>query len=485
VRVACVAVSDLALQAWRRTEPELCRAPVAITDGKALTSRVVQASEEARALGVRLGVTAAQARAVAPSLAIRPIEPMRIEAARAALTDAAFGIGARVEPGGERDEVLLEIGDLNQLFEGERAVARALEAGCRAVGLAARVGIASSKGVARLAARSDVLRGAIVPAGGEAVFVAELPVRALEPSEEASAALKRWGVRTCGRLAALPAKEVALRLGREGERLARLAAGRCDEPFKPRAPTVEVEEGVELDDALVDLEALGFVLRGLFDRALARLSARHLSCAGVALRLHLEPKGYDVREIGLGAPTREVETLLSIVRLAVEKRPPGAGVVGVTVLMRAARGVVSQLDLFRPSGPAPDRLAATVARLTGMVGEGRVGRISPVDSWRDETFAVSEFRNGNGNGNGNERLMLRRFRPAREVEVLVEREAPTAMQGNGISTRVIVAAGPYRSNGEWWGEEFARDHWDVHGGDGALYRIVREGQRWFVEGYYD
>src|SRR5579859_6859705 len=98
MRIACVAAGDLALQAWRRSEPALAGAPVAVTDGTALSARVVELSDEARALGVRAGATAAQARAIAPALAIRPVERVRLEAARAALVDVAFGLGARVEP---------------------------------------------------------------------------------------------------------------------------------------------------------------------------------------------------------------------------------------------------------------------------------------------------------------------------------------------------------------------------------------------------
>jgi protein ImuB len=506
MRVACAAVVDLSLQAWRRAQPELCGEPLAIANGAALTARVVMLSDEARALGVRPGLTAAQARAIAPSLQVRPIDPVRDDAARGALLDVAAGIGARIEPDG--DAVLLEVGDLGRLHPSERAVGQALISGARAVGLAVRVGIASSKGVARLAAWAGHGPIEVVAAGSEAAFVAPLPVSALSPSAEMALALARFGVRSCGRLAKLPATEIALRFGREGERLSHLARGRCSEPLTPRAPTVEIEEGMELDWAVADLEALGFVLRGLCDRVLARLAARHLACAGIGLRLHLESRAYDVREIGLAAPTREVATLLEIVRLAVEKRPPDAAVVGVSILARAARGSVAQLDLFRPRGVAPDRLAATVARLQALVGEDRVGKVQAVDTYRDEEISVVAFdgngtvtkkenirertvgneignRNVNGYESSAQRLILRRFRPPKEIEVLLDSgQLPRMITGIGT---VIVATGPYRTTGEWWaGGGYRRDVWDLHASDGALYRAFRDAShRWFLEGYYD
>ena len=74
------------------------------------------------------------------------------------------------------------------------------------------------------------------------------------------------------------------------------------------------------------------------------------------------------------------------------------------------------------------------------------------------------------------------------IEVIVDRgETPCALSGRSLSCRVLVAAGPFRAEGEWWGQSaFARDYWDVHATDGALYRIYRASDGgWFLSGYYD
>lgn len=85
------------------------------------------------------------------------------------------------------------------------------------------------------------------------------------------------------------------------------------------------------------------------------------------------------------------------------------------------------------------------------------------------------------------RLTLRRFRPPRPVEVLLDGDRPRALSGDGLSAQLAIAAGPYRTSGEWWTEGgFTKDAWDVHAEGGALYRLARDGAgRWFVEGYYD
>ena len=68
------------------------------------------------------------------------------------------------------------------------------------------------------------------------------------------------------------------------------------------------------------------------------------------------------------------------------------------------------------------------------------------------------------------------------------RQGPTALHGENITARVLLAAGPYRANGEWWSDEcFSRDYWDVHASDGAVYRVHqdRHAGNWYLDGYYD
>jgi protein ImuB len=319
---------------------------------------------------------------------------------------------------------------------------------------------------------------------------------------EVGVALQRWGIATVGALALLPAADVALRLGPDGTRAHRLATGVDDEPFVPRLPADALEEGTELDYPIYEIEPLSFILRGLIDRALARLACRSLACAGITLRLALDPRGLDVREILIAAPTRESATLLELVRLDLARRPPDAAVVGATLIALPARVRATQLDFQRPAGPAPDRLAATLARLAALVGPENVGAPRTVDTWREEAIAVTTFAvatNTNASPNAGPdstaakgALAVRRFRPAQEIEVIMGRDGPTALRGTVTTARVLIAAGPYRLRGEWWRPteedgDFNRDYWDVHASDGAIYRLHQDQSngRWFLDGYYD
>jgi len=505
VRLACIHVPQLALQAVLRRSPELRGTPVALTEaplgrnGRPGRAHVILVSAEARRAGVRVGLTAAQAAAVCPGLTSCPRRGADTEAAEAALADLGFAFASHVER--EPGRVFIQVDDLGHLYPSEDAVAQVIQQRAVRMGLGVRVAIADRKSTARVTTRAR--ERAMVPPGTDAAFLAPLPLGVLgEPlPPELGEAFGRWGLARVGAFAALPAADVALRLGAVGARLHRVARGVDDEPFLPALPPDAVEEQLALDYTVYELEPLAFVLRGLCDRLLARLACRSLACAGITLRLALETRTFDVREVNLAAPTRDVGPLLQLARLELSRRPPDAGIVGMLVGARPARVRGAQLDFLRPAGPAPDRLAATIARLAALVGPENVGTPRTEDTWREEAVGVAPFALAGERAPppqaapaGAAHVMsMRRFRPPEEIEVMLGPEGPAALRGKATTARVTVAAGPYRLSGEWWRRDaagdsgFSRDYWDVHASDGALYRLHhdRVGDRWYLDGYYD
>lgn len=512
VRVACVAAPQIALQAVLRrwSAEERNRTAVALASGPGERARVVAMTAAAARAGVERGMMVSQARAAAAprlpagdGLEVLVSSATDTATAKATLADVAYGFAPRLQAEGER--VFFDVGDLQQLYpQGERALAEAIAAQAARLGLAVRVAIASRKSTARAATRVHPI--AVVEPTEDARFLAALPVRAgvRDPDDEDEAAaltaLARWGVKTLGALAALPVAEVALRLGPAGARLRRVADASDDEALSPTLPPDEVEEGLDLDHEVTEIEPLAFVLRGVLDRTLARLQCRGLACASVTLRLKLAPRGFDLREVPLAAPTREMTPILQLLRLDLARRPPAAAVCGVEVLARPARVRPQQLDFLRPAGPSPERLAATLAQLAGLVGIDNVGAPEEVDTYREEAIRVGPWTAASTAAVDNVQpppveedeptlgLCMHRFRPPQKLDIIMGREGPVALRGPQLTARVLMAAGPYRVTGEWWrAEGFSRDYWDVQASDGAIYRVHQDRRDggWYLDGYYD
>ncbi|MBI2492915.1 MAG: hypothetical protein HYV94_12605, partial [Candidatus Rokubacteria bacterium] len=91
-------------------------------------------------------------------------------------------------------------------------------------------------------------------------------------------------------------------------------------------------------------------------------------------------------------------------------------------------------------------------------------------------------------GEPEHRLVLRRARPPRRVEVETAGERPASVELGGGAERVVACAGPWRASGEWWDVgEWAREEWDVALAGGALCRLAwdRRTGAWCLDGTYD
>src|SRR5206468_2112670 len=193
-----------------------------------------------------------------------------------------------------------------------------------------------------------------VPAGTELGFLAPLPLARLAPPSEIAATLERWGIRRLGDLARLPVAEVATRLGPTGAALVRAARGEDERPLAPEALGGPLEEAIGLEHALDALEPLLFVLRGLVERAVARVGLEGIGVARLGLALGLADRSRDERTVPLAAPTRDVKTLLTCLRVVLEARPPRAAAANGLPARRACAPAAAPRRGVR--GPRPSRL---------------------------------------------------------------------------------------------------------------------------------
>src|SRR5690349_14226523 len=99
MRVGCLIVPDLPLQARLRAEPDLAGSPLAIVDGPSPRAVVLCVSPEARreaaaahptGCAIRPGLTVTQARAICPSLVVKIASRETEQSAEAALRDVAL-----------------------------------------------------------------------------------------------------------------------------------------------------------------------------------------------------------------------------------------------------------------------------------------------------------------------------------------------------------------------------------------------------------
>ncbi len=336
----------------------------------------------------------------------------------------------------------------------------------------------------------------------------ELPLEVLLPEPEFLETLHRWGIRTFGAFAKIPATQISERFGQDGVRLHKLARAAGTRPLNPYKESLRFEEMMELGHAIAHLEPLTFVLSRLLDQICRRLRIRNRSTHEVRVKLDLDERGAlpHERVLQLPLPVGDSKLLVKLLMLDLESHPPKAAVVGVSVEAIPTRPRTIQNGLFVTLAPEPEKLELTLARIAHVVGKENVGSPEVSDTYRPDAFRVNRFFPEGARKDlpglrppllkgGDFRKMtlaFRQFRPAREATVQLRNGAPTWIAFHGLIGSIPSASGPWNSSGEWWREDrWDREEWDVGIESSAkgfgMYRIYRDcaSNRWFAEGIYD
>jgi protein ImuB len=467
-----------------------------------------------------------------------------------ALLAVAQEFSPRVDAGShDRDfrEIVLDLHGLTRLFGDTRTIAEELRRTAAERGLQIRVAIAGTRTAARLMVRHRAGLSIIEP-GTEAAVLAPLPLTLIgellvnsqfptsnfQPppkpppsrpetearygetspelvtrSRQAAAGnsqlevFKKWGLRTLGDLAALPANDLAARLGQDGVRWQRLARGEDAAPLVPAVPEERFEQALDLEWPIDELEPLAFVLGRLLEPLEAHLERRGRGAAVLHVRLFLvkaagETRVVHERSLQLPTPIRDARTLRTLALLDLESHPPAGPIERVVVAVDPTPARIVQFSLITRPLPSPEQISTLMARLQALMGETRCGSPALIDSWAPGAFEMTPFVPREGNVTERAAspvsLALRRFRhpvPARvrvadgkPARVTIDRRG---MDGGGVK----VCAGPWRTSGQWWrkreSDGWDRDEWDVTLTDGATYRLfrARDTEQWFVDGVLD
>ncbi|MCU1301233.1 MAG: polymerase family protein [Candidatus Sulfotelmatobacter sp.] len=544
---ACIFVPNFPVAAVLRAEPELRSHAVAIFEGKPPLEKIFAVNDSAGRVGIASGMTKAQAE-LCSELTLRPRSVFQESAAHAALLDCAQSSSPCVEDAAA-DIAILDLAGMESLFGTLPQIAHSLFHCAAGLGLDVNVSVASNADAAVLAARgfSGVT---VIPPGKEAEQLGSLTVEVLflhpeETREQKNSislleTLHRWGVRDLNALAALPEVALSERLGQNGLRLQQLARGAAARTLVPVEAPLVFEEAIELEYPIVLLEPLAFLLNRLLEQICARLAARALNTQELRLTLELQnltgvdpesdtvgiPSESDAshgtaeaqspaqhfvsgrqrkfcRILRLPLPMLDPKLFLKLLQLDLNAHPPGAPILKIHLIAEPARRRSAQGGLFLPPSPEPEKLELTLARITGLVGEARVGSLELLDTHRTESFRMRRFMPGAAQEKTRKTAereegksavaALRMFRPPLRANVTWEngKLAHVVSKKKEVQGSVLWKAGPWRSSGDWWDREaWARDEWDIalQNAEGVvLYRLMHDllGGSWFVEGTYD
>lgn len=486
-RIACAVVPRYELALRARSDRSLWRQLVAIADLSG-PGRLGAVSPAAEALGVRSGQLTAGARARCPELDILAPDPALCAAGEREVLSALDRLSPRLDSDG-RGGFFLGLGGLERLHPSEAALAREVVSALGRLGLDAQVAVADQPLVAWVAARR-ARPVKIVRPGKDAEVLASIPLGDLGLSDRAQELCALLGLDDVGSLAALPAGELARRLGREGAELEWLLGGgrplAC--PREDVAPREPERVALEIDPPVEGLEPLLFLGKSLVDRLLVRVAAARRLLVEVTLVMKLDDRSEVEHVLRPAEPTGEARPLLELLRLWLESRPLASPAASLELCAsQVARPSARQLSLLRQrEEKEAEALGRAVARLRAALGPACAVRPVVSDTFRPEArLSWQPFEGARGGasagggavGAGEEPMMLR---------LLVPPE-PVTWQGGRFrragqpAARVVAEDGPHRLSGEWWdpATRFDRTYFWLTLDDSSLvwvFRDQRDGQ---------
>jgi DNA polymerase-4 len=226
----------------QQANPALRERPMAVI-GSVHRGVLLSPSYEARAFGVKTGMTYGEAKRACPEIVLVPADSAKYSHACEQLLTIWNDFTPAVELF-SIDEAFLDVTGCDALFgDPVRMAVRIKERIWEEMGLTCSVGIGPNKLLAKLGSDMQKPDGLVVIAPGDVADVLEdLPVKEIcGIGPNLTRHLASMGIHTCGELGSAPLRQLTARFGAVGERLRDMARGIDDDPVAPAAEQDEEE----------------------------------------------------------------------------------------------------------------------------------------------------------------------------------------------------------------------------------------------------
>jgi DNA polymerase IV len=356
-------------------DPSLRGKPVIVGGDPNARGVVSAASYEARAFGVHSAMPLRTAHRLCPTGVFLPGRFDRYRELSRQVMRIFASYTPQVEPI-SLDEAFMDVTASRAVFGDGETIARSLKQRVLdEAGLVVSVGVATNKLCAKVASdlrKPDAL--VVVPPGGEAAFLAPLPVTRLwGVGPKTRQTLADYGVATIGQLAAMPEGTLRRRFGIYGAELRLRALGVDPSKISSGAAPKSIGHELTFNHDVTDPARLEATLLDLAESVASRLRNHHMAAGAVQLKLRYE--GFDTitRQAPLGHQVRDSEPLYQLAVSLLHKALSPERAVRLIGLTAIHLSVVQQLTLF-DAPDRTDRIAQSIDAVRERFGEKAITR---------------------------------------------------------------------------------------------------------------
>jgi protein ImuB len=445
----------------------------------------------AAAAGLYPAMKLTEARILHPGLAEYPADPDgdMAELRRLAAWCLGYAPLAGIDP---PDGLWIDVTGATHLHGGEARLLRHLHQAVTAQGLACRVAIADTPGLAHAHARFAGAAATVVPPGAQ--LPGAFPIACLRLDPGICTSLNRLGVSHVHHITTLARGPVTRRFGRAITLRLDQAAGRVFEPITPIVPPTAIQARRHFIEPLLTPEAFTAVIETLTAEVCQTLTETEQGARRLDLLFERVDGSVQPLRIGTARPVRDPAHLGRMLVERLERIDPGLGVEAMRLVVSAAEHHAPQQVATSLFDPLDSDLAPLLDRLANRIGAARLYRLAPFASHIPERSVrrVPVTDPVRGAWPRHAPRPVRLLEPPQAIDALTEppHHAPAAFTWRRVRHRVRQAQGPERIGGEWWqdSQSSTRDYFHVEDEHGRRYWLFRcqggTADRWFLHGFF-
>ncbi len=458
---------------------------------------ITAANSLAEQQGLSVGMVAADAKALIPSLEIMdnlPGQEIKLLTALGKWCIRYTPTIALDPPHG----LILDVSGCAHLWDGERSYLKEIVTRLRSKGYDVRAAMADTIGTAWAISRFGKLR-AIIESKGQAEALISLPPASLRLEPDVLERLQKLGLRTISSFISIPRPALRRRFGPGLLQRLDQALGNEEEPLKSLQPVEPYQERLPCLEPIRTVKGIEIALQRLLEILCTRLHQE-----GKGLR-NAVFKGYRIdgkvvqMEIGTSLASHNTRHLFKLFELKISTLEPALGIELFTLeapKVEAIPPVQEALWAGKP-GLEDSAVAELLDRLAVKVGANTIHRYLPDEHyWPERSIKVSSSIL-------EKPVMIWRSERPRPVQLLAIPERievtapipdypPMLFRHKGEVHQVKKADGPERIEREWWLEGGQhRDYYHVEDENGQRYWLFRSGHyqdggsdQWFIHGFF-
>lgn len=432
-------------------------------------------------MGLRGGMTLADAMALVPALVTSPADPQGDQAALERLADWCCRWSPTVAVDG-LDGIIMDITGVPHLFGGEDGMQGQMLTAFRRMQVTARIAMADSPAAAWAWARYGA--GGSLP-DRTAAFerLKDLPVASLRIEPSIAETLDSLGLKTIGAIANLPRAPLAKRFGLSLLTRLDMLMAREPEPISPRQPEAPWRSRAHLVEPVSTREAIDTVLEHLLDALCKLLTDEHLGARQLVLTAYRVDGDVQTVRVGTSYPSRSPKHLARLFRDPLDAIMPGFGIETFTLEAVAADPFSAEQASLESTQQDGGHFSQLIDRLQGRLGNRNVFRFEPLDRHAPE----NSFARLPPMARSNRDMPETELRPTRLIQPeVIEMEADgRAFTWRRLRRPIAMTAGPERLDGEWCNggmDISVRDYFQIEDEAGHRYWIFRDQGVWHMHG---